>query len=35
MPIETAKTKSMIVDGFTDSVIPESAAWMGFETHKA
>ena len=32
MPIETAKTKSMIVEGFTDSVIPESAAWMGFET---
>ncbi len=32
MPIEIAKTKSMIVEGFTDSVIPESAAWMGFET---
>jgi hypothetical protein len=32
MPIEIAKTKSMIVDGFTDSVIPEPAAWMGFET---
>jgi hypothetical protein len=31
MPIKITKTKSMIVEGFTDSVIPESAAWMGFD----
>ena len=31
MPIEIAKTKFKIVEGFTDSVIPESAAWMKLE----
>ena len=34
MPIEIAKTKSKIVEGFTDSVMPESAAWIGFETNE-
>jgi hypothetical protein len=29
MPIEIAKTKSKIVEGFTDAVMPASAAWMG------
>jgi hypothetical protein len=32
MPIEITKTKSNIVEGFTDAVMPDSAAWMGFET---
>jgi hypothetical protein len=32
MPIEITKTKSNILEGFTDSVMPECAAWIGFET---
>jgi hypothetical protein len=34
MPIEITKTKSNIVEGFTDAVMPESAAWVGFETNE-
>jgi hypothetical protein len=34
MPIEITKTKSNIVEGFTDAVMPDSAAWMGFETNE-
>ena len=32
MPIEITKTKSNIVEGFTDAVMPDSAAWISFET---
>jgi hypothetical protein len=34
MPIEITLTKSKIVEGFTDSVMPESAAWIGLETNE-